>query len=95
MKINHDRKNLPRQINHLKSPVIIRNLDHSKNERKKLTLAKLNIKYLVLGVTRLFRTPEALKSLNSKTFTRKIEQNDLQFLVPSVLFPQFLAAQHS
>ena len=89
-------KNLLHQINHLQSPVIIRSFDHSKSERKKLKLAKLNFKYLVLGVKKLFRTPEALKSLNSsKTFTRKIEQNDLQFLVPSVLFPQFLAAQHS
>ena len=34
-------KNLPRQINYLQSPVIIRNFDHSKTERKKLTLKKL------------------------------------------------------
>ena len=34
-------KNLLHQINHLQSPVIIRSFDHSKNERKKLTLTKL------------------------------------------------------
>ena len=75
--------------------MIVRSLDHSKNERKKLTLAKLNIKYLMSGVTKLFRTPEALKSLNNKTFTLKIEQNDLQFLVPRVPSLRFLAGQYS
>ena len=73
------------KINYLQFPVIIRSFDHSKNERKKLTLTKLRNK---IGVPLLFRTPEALKSLNNKTFTRKIEQSDLHLLVQSVLFPQ-------
>ena len=64
---NHDRKNLPRQINYLQFPVIIRSFDHPNNERKKLRLTKLqNMEshyYL-----------EHLKSLNNKKFTRKIEQ---------------------
>ena len=46
------------------------------------------------GVPLLFRTPEALKSLNNKTLC-KIEQNDLHFLVPSVPSLRFLAGQHS
>ena len=74
------------KINYLQFPVIIRSFDHSKNERKKLTLTKLRNK---IGVPLLFRTPEALKSLNNKTLTRKIEQNHLHFLVPNVPFHQF------
>ena len=35
------KNNLPRQINHRKSAVIIRSFDHSKNERKMWTLTKL------------------------------------------------------
>ena len=85
---NHGRKNLPRQINHLKSPVTIRSFDHSKNERKKVAVNEIT-KH---GVPLLFRTPEALKSLNNKTFTRKIEQNHLHLLVPSVLFLQCFVA---
>ena len=80
---NHGRKNLPRQINHLKSPVIIHSFDHSKKRKKKVDVSEIT-KH---GVTLLFRTPEALKSLNNKTFTRKIEQNHLHLLEPSVLFP--------
>ena len=38
---NHGRKNLPRQINHLKSPVIIRSFDHSKTERKKVDVNEI------------------------------------------------------
>ena len=32
---NHGRKNLPRQINHRKSPVIIRDFDHPKKAKEK------------------------------------------------------------
>ena len=85
MKIIHSRKNLPCQINHRKSPVIIRGFDHPKKRKKKVDINGIT-KH---GVPLLFRTPEALKSLNNKTFTRKIEQNHLHLL--SVLFPQFLA----
>ena len=77
---NHGRKTLPRQINHRKSPVIIHDFDHPNNERKKLRLTKLQKCHYCL---------EHLKSLNNKKFTRKIEQNHLHLLVPSVLFPQF------
>ena len=87
---NHGRKNLPRQINHRKSPVIIRSFDHSKNERKKVDVNEIT-KH---GVPLLFRTPEALKSLNNKTFTRKIEQNHLHLLVPRVPSLRFLAGQY-
>ena len=56
---NHDRKkNLPRQINYLQFPVIIRSFGHSKNERKKLRLTKLQKCHYCL---------EHLKSLNNKT----------------------------
>ena len=88
---NHGRKNLPRQINYLQSPVIIRSFDHSKNERKKIDVNEITKR----GAPLLFRALEALKSLNNKTTTRKIEQNHLHLLVPSVLFPRFLAGQHS
>ena len=74
---NHSGKNLPRQINHLKSPVIIRSFDHSKSERKKKKKKKkVDVNKMTKHeVPLLFSTPEALKSLNNKTFTRKIEQN--------------------
>ena len=65
--------------------MIIRSFDHSKNERKKIDVNKITIH----GVPLLFRTPEALKSLNNETLTRKIEQNHLHFLVPNVPFHQF------
>ena len=80
------KSNLPRQINYLQSPVIIHSFDHSKNERKKLRLTKLQKSHYCL---------EHLKSLNNKTFTRMIEQNHLHFLLSSVLCPRFLAAQYS
>ena len=50
-------KNLPRQINHLKSPVTIRSFDHAKNERKKVAVNEIT-KH---GVPLLFRTPEVTK----------------------------------
>ena len=59
---NHGRKNLPRQINYLQSPVIIRSFDHSKNERKKIDVNEITKR----GAPLLFRALEALKSLNNK-----------------------------
>ena len=41
MKIIHSRKNLPRQINHRKSPVIIRGFDHPKKREKKVDVNEL------------------------------------------------------
>ena len=66
--------------------MIIRSFDHSENERKKVEVNEIAKHRVPL----LFGTPEALKSLNNKTFTRKMEQikYDLHLLVPSVLFPQ-------
>ena len=47
------------------------------------------------GVPLLFRSPEALKSLNNKTLICKIEKNDLHFPAPGVPWPQFFVAQYS
>ena len=90
-KIIHSRKNLPRQLNHRKSSVIIRGFDHPIKRKKKVDVNGIT-KH---GVPLLFRTPEALKSLNNRAFTRKIELNDLHFSVPRVLFPRFLTGQYS
>ena len=71
--------------------MIIRSFDHSKTKRKKVDVNEIT-KH---GVPLLFRSPEALKSLNNKTFTRKMEQNDLHLLAPSVPSLRFLADQYS
>ena len=63
--------------------MIIRSFDHSKKRKKKVDVNEIT-KH---GVPLLFGTPEALKPLNNKTFTRNREQNHLHFLVLSVLFP--------